>query len=183
MIAFSWGAIASVHPTNRSVAIPTIFAVRAPAESSDLESRGTAQPISSRIAGRAEIAYQECSTVSVARAAKKARSGASIPKASNTAVAAVFLPILKDAAIAAEADPRLLMVPAALAASCGFMLPIATPPNTIVFASGKVSVGQMVKAGFVLDVMSIGLLVLALWFWGLPLLGVDPDVVPEWVPK
>ena len=107
----------------------------------------------------------------------------STSSASNTAVAAVFLPILKDAAIAAETDPRLLMVPAALAASCGFMLPIATPPNTIVFASGKVSVGQMVKAGFVLDVMSIGLLVLALWFWGLPLLGVDPDVVPEWVPK
>jgi len=103
--------------------------------------------------------------------------------ASNTAVAAVFLPILREAAVAARVDPRLLMVPAALAASCGFMLPIATPPNTIVFASGKVSVGQMAKAGFVLDLLSIGLLVVVLWFWVLPLLGVDPAVTPEWLPE
>ena len=103
--------------------------------------------------------------------------------ASNTACAAVFLPILKEAAIAARVDPRLLMIPAALAASCGFMLPIATPPNTIVFASGKVSVGQMARAGFVLDIMAIGMLVAVLWIWVLPLLGIDPAVTPEWLPK
>lgn len=103
--------------------------------------------------------------------------------ASNTAVAAVFLPILREGAVAAQVDPRLLMVPAALAASCGFMLPIATPPNTIVFASGKVSVGQMVRAGFWLDLLAVGMLVIVLWIWVLPLLGIDPDVTPLWVPK
>jgi len=101
--------------------------------------------------------------------------------ASNTAIAALFLPILKQGAIAAHLDPRLLLLPATLAASCGFMLPIATPPNTIVFASGHISIGQMLRAGLVLDVLAIGLLVLVFWFWALPCLGVDPDVAPPWL--
>ncbi len=101
--------------------------------------------------------------------------------ASNTAIAALFLPILKQGALAADLDPRLLMLPATLAASCGFMLPIATPPNTIVFASGHVRVGQMVRAGFVLDVLSIVLLVLFLWFWAFPWLSIDPGAKPTWV--
>ncbi len=103
--------------------------------------------------------------------------------ASNTAVAAVFLPILKDSAVAAEVDPRSLMLPAALAASCGFMLPIATPPNTIVFASGKVSIGQMIRCGLLLDLVATGLLVVWLWIWVLPFLGIDPTGAPDWLPK
>jgi sodium-dependent dicarboxylate transporter 2/3/5 len=101
--------------------------------------------------------------------------------ASNTAVAALFLPILKQGAIEADIDPRILMLPAALAASCGFMLPIATPPNTIVFASGKVTIGQMARAGLALDLVSIGLLIVVLWIWVFPLLGIDPGVTPEWM--
>jgi sodium-dependent dicarboxylate transporter 2/3/5 len=102
--------------------------------------------------------------------------------ASNTAIAALFLPIVKEGAIAAHIDPRLLMLPATLAASCGFMLPIATPPNTIVFASGHVTVGQMAKAGCALDVLSVGMLVLVCWFWVLPLLGIDAHAAPAWLP-
>lgn len=102
--------------------------------------------------------------------------------ASNTAVAALFLPILAEGAIAADMDPRILMLPAALAASCGFMLPIATPPNTIVFASGHVRTGQMARAGFVLDLVSIALLIAMLWLWVFPILGIDPSARPAWLP-
>jgi sodium-dependent dicarboxylate transporter 2/3/5 len=102
--------------------------------------------------------------------------------ASNTAIAALFLPILQQGAVAADMDPRVLMLPAALAASCGFMLPIATPPNTIVFASGHVRIGQMCRAGIWLDLVSIGLLLVVLWFWAFPLLGVETQGRPQWLP-
>lgn len=94
--------------------------------------------------------------------------------ASNTAVATLLLPILREGAIAAKLDPLVLMLPAVLAASCGFMLPIATPPNTIVFCSRQITFGQMAKAGLCIDVLAALLLVPVLWFWALPLLGVDP---------
>ncbi len=94
--------------------------------------------------------------------------------ASNTAVATLLLPILRDGAVAARIDPLVLMLPAVLAASCGFMLPIATPPNTIVFSSRQITFGQMARAGLCVDLLAALLLVPVLWFWALPLLGVDP---------
>ncbi len=94
--------------------------------------------------------------------------------ASNTAVATLLLPILRDGAIAARIDPLVLMLPAVVAASFGFMLPIATPPNTIVFASRRLSFGQMARAGLVVDLLAAALLVPVLWWWALPILGVDP---------
>lgn len=94
--------------------------------------------------------------------------------ASNTAVATLLLPILRDGAIAARIDPLVLMFPAVIAASCGFMLPIATPPNTIVFSSRQVTFAQMAKAGLCVDVLAALLLVPVLWWWALPMLGVDP---------
>ncbi|MBL8755194.1 MAG: DASS family sodium-coupled anion symporter [Planctomycetes bacterium] len=94
--------------------------------------------------------------------------------ASNTAVATLLLPILRDGAVGAKIDPLVLMLPAVLAASCGFMLPIATPPNTIVFSSRLVTFGQMVRAGLCIDLLAAALLLPFLWWWSLPLLGVDP---------
>jgi solute carrier family 13 (sodium-dependent dicarboxylate transporter), member 2/3/5 len=67
---------------------------------------------------------------------------------SNTATAAAFLPILASVAIAMGYDPLLLAIPAAIGASCAFMLPVATPPNAIVYGSGLVTIPQMAKAGF-----------------------------------
>jgi sodium-dependent dicarboxylate transporter 2/3/5 len=82
---------------------------------------------------------------------------------SNTATAAAFLPILGAAALEIGWDPRLLAVPAALAASCAFMLPIATPPNAIVYGSGQVTVPQMARAGVWLNaVMAILITVFAM---------------------
>jgi len=75
--------------------------------------------------------------------------------ASNTAMAAIFLPIAGATAIGLGEDPMLLTLPVVLAASLGFMLPVATPPNAIVFGSGAVSAGQMLRAGALLDVIGI----------------------------
>jgi sodium-dependent dicarboxylate transporter 2/3/5 len=79
--------------------------------------------------------------------------------ASNTAVASMMMPIVAALAIAVGQPPLALMLVAAMAASTGFALPVATPPNTIVFGSGQVRVRDMVRAGVVLDVIAIVLLV------------------------
>ncbi len=78
---------------------------------------------------------------------------------SNTATTALMMPILAAAAIAAEIDPTLLMVPAAMSASCAFMLPVATAPNTIVFSTGRFPTALMAKEGSILNL--IGILVIS----------------------
>lgn len=70
---------------------------------------------------------------------------------SNTATTTLLMPILAAAAIAAAIDPRLFMVPAAMSASCAFMLPVATAPNVIVFSSGHVPINTMVREGLALN--------------------------------
>jgi sodium-dependent dicarboxylate transporter 2/3/5 len=70
---------------------------------------------------------------------------------SNTATTALLMPVLAAAALGASIDPRLLMIPAAMSASCAFMLPVATGPNAVIFASGHVSIKQMVREGLALN--------------------------------
>lgn len=74
---------------------------------------------------------------------------------SNTATAAAFLPLLGALALSQDASPLLLTVPAAIAASCAFMMPVATPPNAIVFSSGHMKIGDMIRAGFALNITGI----------------------------
>ncbi len=74
---------------------------------------------------------------------------------SNTATTATFLPIVGAIAIEAGFDPVLLAVPVTLAASCAFMLPVATPPNAVVFGAGLLTIPKMARAGLVLNVFSI----------------------------
>jgi sodium-dependent dicarboxylate transporter 2/3/5 len=81
--------------------------------------------------------------------------------ASNTAVAAMAMPIAASLAPAVGEPPLALMLVAALAASTGFALPVATPPNAIVFGSGQVSVRQMARAGILLDLIAVAVIVLA----------------------
>lgn len=88
---------------------------------------------------------------------------------SNVAQVIVFAPVVSALADALGMDPLLLGVPMALAASCAGMLPMGTPPNAIVFGSGHISFRQMTKAGFVMNIVSIILIVLFSWFL-LPLL-------------
>ncbi|HWO58353.1 MAG TPA: SLC13 family permease [bacterium] len=84
---------------------------------------------------------------------------------SNTACVQMVLPLLGTLSLAIGVHPLLLMVPATIAASCGFMLPVGTPPNAIVFGTGEVRVRDMIRAGLVMDLLSVlitALLVFAL---------------------
>lgn len=75
--------------------------------------------------------------------------------ASNTAVAAISLPVAGAAAIGLGQEPLALVLPVALAASLGFALPVATPPNAIVYGSGAVTAREMLRTGLTLDVVAI----------------------------
>jgi len=98
---------------------------------------------------------------------------------SNTAVASALLPVLAGVALELGIGEHLsLLLPAAIAASFAFMLPVATPPNAIVFASGRVTIGQMARAGLVMNLIGVVLVTLATWAL-LPLLGVSLPVASE----
>ncbi|GAA3234003.1 DASS family sodium-coupled anion symporter [Pseudonocardia petroleophila] len=85
---------------------------------------------------------------------------------SNTATAATFIPVLGGVALGIGADSMTLLIPAALAATCAFMLPVGTPPNAIVFGSGTVTIGQMARGGAVLNVVGVLLITLFSWLLG-----------------
>jgi sodium-dependent dicarboxylate transporter 2/3/5 len=80
---------------------------------------------------------------------------------SNVALATIYIPVVIGIANGLGIDPLLLSIPVAMAASCAFMMPISTPPNAIVFSSGHISIKQMVKTGFLLNLTSIIVLVVA----------------------
>lgn len=92
---------------------------------------------------------------------------------SNTATTAAFVPILGSAAPALGVHPVLLMVPAGVVASYAFMLPVATPPNAIVFGSGRLSVAQMARAGLIVNLVGIVVTTLVVSQLAGPLLGLD----------
>ncbi len=80
---------------------------------------------------------------------------------SNTATATILMPVLASFAIATGLAPEAIMVPAALSASCAFMLPVATPPNAIVYGSGRVSMAAMARAGLAVNLFGAALI--AVW--------------------
>ena len=80
---------------------------------------------------------------------------------SNLATTATLLPVIAAIAIQAGVPPIVLTVPVTIAASCAFMLPVATPPNAIVFATGKLTIPQMARAGILLNLISIIIVSLA----------------------
>ncbi len=84
---------------------------------------------------------------------------------SNTATTTLLMPILAAAALGAGFDPALLMLPAALSASCAFMLPVATAPNAIVFGSGKITVEQMAREGIVLNLIGAAIITVVVYAW------------------
>lgn len=98
---------------------------------------------------------------------------------SNLATTAMILPILASIAIQLDVHPYSLLVGAAIAASCAFMLPVATPPNAVVFGSGYLKINDMVRKGFLMNIFSIGLILVAIYFL-LPILwNYDPTIFPE----
>jgi sodium-dependent dicarboxylate transporter 2/3/5 len=99
---------------------------------------------------------------------------------SNTATTEMILPVLAAIAVATQVHPLLLMIPATLSASCAFMMPVATPPNAIIFGSGRLSVGEMARVGIVLNL--VGALVIAgvIYTLGTVVFDIDPSSLPEW---
>jgi sodium-dependent dicarboxylate transporter 2/3/5 len=83
---------------------------------------------------------------------------------SNVAQVIVFAPVVTGIAEAIHVNPFLLGIPMTLAASCASMMPMGTPPNAIVFSSGHIKLNQMIKTGFVMNVISIVLIVLFTYF-------------------
>lgn len=100
---------------------------------------------------------------------------------SNTALTAMVIPVLAALAVSFAVHPYLLMVVATTVASFAFMLPVATPPNAVVFGSGYITAPQMARTGFALNLVGVVLAVFFVLFW-LPIAwGVDLGTVPPWV--
>ncbi|XP_051891422.1 solute carrier family 13 member 2-like [Pristis pectinata] len=99
--------------------------------------------------------------------------------ASNVATTSLFLPILSAMAQRIKINPLYVMLPCTLCASFAFMLPVATPPNSIVFSYGYLNVSDMVKAGFMVNLIGVLVISLAVNTWGM--LMFDLGNIPSWV--
>ncbi len=99
---------------------------------------------------------------------------------SNTAVATMMMPIMASTAVALRVHPFLLMVPAAISASCAFMLPAGTPPNAIVFGSGLVRLPQMARAGIWLNLIGAIVISLAVYYLAGHVFHADLSTLPAW---
>ncbi len=102
---------------------------------------------------------------------------------SNTAMTNLVLPILGEASVVMHIDPRLIMIPATLSASCAFMMPIASPTQAIVFASGHVPIREMMRIGIWFNVLGVILVTLVFILIGQFVLGIDVQEFPDWAMK
>jgi sodium-dependent dicarboxylate transporter 2/3/5 len=101
---------------------------------------------------------------------------------SNTATASILIPVMAAASVSLGQHPLLLMLPAALNASFAFMLPVATPPNAIVFSSSWISIRTMAKTGVTLNLVGVFLVTAMMYLLGSSVFGIVFDLVPSWVP-
>jgi len=85
---------------------------------------------------------------------------------SNTATTEMILPILASVAFAMKTNPLLLMIPATLSASCAFMMPVATPPNAIVFGSGRIRIPEMARIGVFINLVGVALIAILFYTLG-----------------
>ncbi|MDH5717570.1 MAG: SLC13 family permease [Spirochaetia bacterium] len=99
---------------------------------------------------------------------------------SNTATSEILLPIIAALSVAVKINPLFFMVPAAISCSLAFMLPVATPPNAVIFGSGRVSILDMAKTGFFINLGGIFIVIAAAYFIIVPVLGIDLLSFPDW---
>lgn len=99
---------------------------------------------------------------------------------SNTGTAATFIPIIAAVAISLGQNPLLFLVPTALAANCSYMMPVGTPPNAIVFGSGLITLPQMARAGMLLNVLLVPIVVVVLWLLGPYVFDIQMNTLPAW---
>ncbi|KAM4609612.1 Na(+)/dicarboxylate cotransporter 3 isoform 2-T2 [Polymixia lowei] len=98
--------------------------------------------------------------------------------ASNTATIIIFLPVIAELAMHVSVNPLYFMIPATVGCSYAFMLPVSTPPNSIAFASGHLMVKDMVKTGFVMNILGVLSVSLAMNTWGVAMFNLNS--YPEW---
>ena len=99
---------------------------------------------------------------------------------SNTATSQILLPVVASVAKQIEVNPLLLMLPVTLSASMAFMMPVATPPNAIVFASGRLHIRDMIKTGLIINLLAIVLITLHTWYIGTAVFNIDINSMPAW---
>lgn len=99
---------------------------------------------------------------------------------SNVATVVTIVPVIAQTSVEIGLDPRLVMIPATIAASCGFMLPIATPPNAIVYGTNQIPLRQMLRYGILLDLLAVVLITGATFLLIVPQMGISLDSIPEW---
>ncbi len=100
---------------------------------------------------------------------------------SNTAVTSIFMPILAVTAIGMGTHPYLLMIAGTIAASLAFMLPVATPPNAVIFSSGYITIPQMAKTGFFMNIIGIVITTIIVYLIAIPVFGITLSSLPDWV--
>jgi sodium-dependent dicarboxylate transporter 2/3/5 len=99
---------------------------------------------------------------------------------SNTATTQTILPILAAIAVSIGVHPLILMVPATMSASYAFMLPVATPPNAIVFGSRRIRIAEMIRAGVIINLAGVVVIAIAFYFWGAIIFDIDFSIMPDW---
>jgi len=99
---------------------------------------------------------------------------------SNTATTQMILPVLAALAVAIRINPLMLMIPATLSASCAFMLPVATPPNAIIFGSGRITINRLAKTGVLLNFIGVIIITLAIYVLGRYVFNIELNQFPEW---
>ncbi len=99
---------------------------------------------------------------------------------SNTATTEMILPVLASVAIAMKANPLLLMIPATLSASCAFMMPVATPPNAIIFGAGRVKIAEMAGVGVFINLIGVIVITTLFYLIGTTVFSIDTAIFPDW---
>ncbi len=100
---------------------------------------------------------------------------------SNTAIATLLMPILAVTSIGMGVHPYLLMIAGTIAASLAFMLPVATPPNAVIFSSGYITLPQMARTGFMMNILGIIVTTVIMYLLAIPVFGITLSSLPEWV--
>lgn len=99
---------------------------------------------------------------------------------SNTATTEMLLPVLAGLSVSVQVNPLLFMLPATISASMAFMLPVATPPNAIIFGSNRISIMQMARTGLLLNLIGAVIITLITYFWGMWVFNIDVHQMPLW---
>jgi len=99
---------------------------------------------------------------------------------SNVSTASILIPIISSVCNALKIDPLSVLIPVALSCSCSFMLPVSTPPNSVAYGTGFLTVVDMVKKGFVLNIAGFMLVFLMFISIGIPIFNVDLEKQPSW---